>query len=237
MDIINKEKKFVHKLKDVLLGNYTFLLFSLILLFILFPLVDDSSNIVLGLLFTFILLASVYTIISSKKFLFVGCMLLFLSIIANWLTVSFPEIFLIKVLNLIQPIFFVFISIVIIHNLFTQEDVTLDMIMGSICAYLFIGLAFCMFYEFLLFLNKDAFIFNNNNTDAANKLFYFSYVTLTTLGYGDITPRTELAKSVSCIEAIVGQFYIAIMVARLVGLHLMNTIEKNHQKKDRKKAK
>lgn len=225
------QKNFLQKLKDVLFGNYTFLLVSLISLFVLFPFVDMSSEILLGILLTFILLASIYTIISSKKFLYVGTTLIFLSIIANWLSVSFPDVFIIKIAYLIQPIFFVYICIVIVTNLFSIEDVTMDIIMGSICVYLFIGLAFSMFYEFLHYLNHNAFNFIHQDIDPSSEFFYFSYVTLTTLGYGDITPNTQIAKSVSVMEAIIGQFYLAIMVARLVALQLSNTMNKKYKQK------
>ncbi len=56
--------------------------------------------------------------------------------------------------------------------------------------------------------------------DISSKLFYFSYVTLTTLGYGDISPRSEKARSLTMLEAICGQMFLAVLIARLVGLHI-----------------
>ena len=58
---------------------------------------------------------------------------------------------------------------------------------------------------------------------------HFSIVTITTLGYGDITPLTPLAKTVSYMEAVTGQIYIAVLIARLVGLHIAHSMSKDSQ--------
>ena len=52
------------------------------------------------------------------------------------------------------------------------------------------------------------------------EIFYFSFVTLTTLGYGDITPESMMARNLTIIEATIGQIYLTVLVARLVGLHI-----------------
>jgi hypothetical protein len=61
----------------------------------------------------------------------------------------------------------------------------------------------------------------------ASELLYFSYVTLTTLGFGDITPVHPVARSIAGLEALTGQFYIAIVVARLVALHILHSQERS----------
>jgi voltage-gated potassium channel Kch len=63
--------------------------------------------------------------------------------------------------------------------------------------------------------------------DMSTHFTYYSFVTLTTLGYGDITPLTPTAKAFSFVEAVFGQIYIAVLIARLVGLHIAHSMKKD----------
>lgn len=66
-----------------------------------------------------------------------------------------------------------------------------------------------------------------NADERLRQFMYYSFVTLTTLGYGDITPVSPAAKSFSFIEAVTGQIYIAVLIARLVGLHIAHSMSKD----------
>ena len=103
-------------------------------------------------------------------------------------------------------------------------------ILGAICVYLLLGLAWGILYLLLLEIAPDALKglppahwYENFNT-----LVYFSFVTLTTLGFGDITPVTPIARFLVYMEAIAGQFYLAILVASLVGIRV-SSYTSNHQ--------
>jgi voltage-gated potassium channel len=81
-------------------------------------------------------------------------------------------------------------------------------------------------YLLLIALDPESFHFSRA-LDAGGKDFtYYSFVTLTTLGYGDITPVTDPARSLSLLEAVMGQLYLAVLVARLVGIHIAQSNEK-----------
>ncbi len=107
-----------------------------------------------------------------------------------------------------------------------DERVSADKIFAAICAYLLLGFTFAFAYTFLWgTLGDDLFRFPpsldpENPMPRANDLIYFSFTTLTTLGYGDITPASPLSRSLATLEALVGQFYVGILVARLVSLQL-----------------
>jgi len=98
--------------------------------------------------------------------------------------------------------------------------ITGNKILGAICLYLLMGLIFAIIYTLLHLSFNNAF---NNMTNPTEwySLFpdfiYFSFVTLTTLGFGDISPNMPLARFLVYLEAIVGQFYLAVLVASLVG--------------------
>jgi voltage-gated potassium channel len=98
-----------------------------------------------------------------------------------------------------------------------------DRIVGAICVYVLIGLAWASVYETLDGVAAGSFRFPVDTawaTPGPLRYRYFSFVTLATLGYGDVTPVTMLAGTLAAIEAVVGQLYIGITVARLVALSL-----------------
>jgi voltage-gated potassium channel len=98
-----------------------------------------------------------------------------------------------------------------------------DRIVGAICVYLLIGFAWASVYETLESVAPGSFQFPVDTawtTPGAQRFRYFSFVTLATLGYGDITPISLLAGTLAALEAVSGQLYIGITVARLVALSL-----------------
>jgi len=92
--------------------------------------------------------------------------------------------------------------------------ITRDQIYAGISMYIMLGFAFGAVFYVLNILDPRSFTASAHDPD----LMYFSFVTLATLGYGDITPRTNLARSLAIIEALVGMLYIAVFMARLVSL-------------------
>ena len=127
------------------------------------------------------------------------------------------------------------VVILIIHVLLGATTIY-NKILGSICGYLVLGIAFAVAYSMIDGLNPDAFDFNvvleaevNNHAIRINLFIYYSFVTLTTLGYGDVTPIAPTARVLSWVEAVIGQFYIAILVAGLVS-QMAHDIKGSHSK-------
>jgi voltage-gated potassium channel len=98
-------------------------------------------------------------------------------------------------------------------------EVDLNVIVGSVALYLLIGYIYALFYTILLEFSPNAL----NGVDAGlwydnlSITTYFSFVTLTTLGYGDISPSTSVAQVIVILEAVTGMFYLAVIVASLIG--------------------
>jgi hypothetical protein len=111
------------------------------------------------------------------------------------------------------------------------KKVTTDTIFGAICAYLLLGITWTMVFSLIEILHPGSFLGGELVTTAADEVLvaspgffiYYSFVTLTTLGYGDITPMTPPARLLSSLEAVTGQLYIAILIARLVALHIVQS--------------
>ena len=187
---------------------------------------------VLRLFLTAALLFSIYAFMREKRALIIASLLAVPAFASNWASYFFntPTTHFIK--DTFSALFFGYITVTILFGIFKKRTITSDLIYGSICVYLLIGLAWAYVYSALENIFPGSFNFASNHLQANPSLngdqipvslfIYYSYVTLTTLGYGDITPMTPPAQSIAILEAITGQFYLAILVARLVGIYLSN---------------
>lgn len=123
--------------------------------------------------------------------------------------------------------FFLFLAfttaLMLADILLRSKRVDADLIFGAIGVYLMIGLAFAFVFALLETVIPGSFSGVHELIGAqatTDPMVYFSYVTLTTLGYGDMSPVTSVAMSMSYLEAIIGQLFLAILIARLVGMHI-----------------
>ena len=108
-------------------------------------------------------------------------------------------------------------------QLIRSRKIDLQVIYGTLCLYLIIGLFWGALYSLLYQLSPGSFsgtLLETQHESILTTFNYFSMVTLTTLGYGDITPQTHAAGALCQIEAITGQFFIAVVVAWLVGNYI-----------------
>lgn len=128
---------------------------------------------------------------------------------------------------------FILIAIIaMIKNVFVREGVTAARIVGSICIYLLIGMFFAFLYATLDLINPAAFnlgSISGESIETFREYLYFSYITLTTIGFGDMLPTLPLSRLFSLLEGLIGPIYLAIMVASLVGMHVSQASKKNNK--------
>jgi hypothetical protein len=123
-----------------------------------------------------------------------------------------------------------FTSLVMFNSLIRSERVSQDTIVGGICVFLLLGLCFAITFILMTDLDPGAFLEGDqpitrlevDSSAHATVLLYFSFVTLTTLGYGDVLPHSEMARMFAVTEALMGQLYLVIFMARLVALYLIS---------------
>lgn len=127
-------------------------------------------------------------------------------------------------------LFFIFVTVTILEHILKSEEVTTDTLYGAVCVYLLLGIMWASIYGFLeyvspgiVFEGYDKAIHTKLST---NELIYYSYTTLATIGYGDITSVTPVGRIISVLEAIFGQLYIAFLVARLISIYTTNALRK-----------
>ena len=105
-----------------------------------------------------------------------------------------------------------------IRKIFSDRKVTVDTIVGGISIFLLIGDLWFLLFEIVYLLDPEAFLASTRTINSFD-LLYFSFTTLTTVGYGDISPISPLAKVLTNLEGICGVMYPAILIGRLVGIY------------------
>ena len=220
------------KIKAVLEARFLLLFLSFVLLFVAYPFLGEDSfyqQIALDILFLLILLGAIRAVISGKKQLLFLIALAILSQGLSWADLFFqhPAIFAARIV--VDLPLFSFFAVAILVYVLKQKKISADTIFAAICVYAMIGFIWAIFYAMIGTYNPSAFNFanivSNEGLSGAAKesaYIYFSYVTLTTLGYGDITPVSRVACSLACLEAIIGQLFLATLIARLVGLQIIS---------------
>jgi hypothetical protein len=121
--------------------------------------------------------------------------------------------------------FFVFTAVVVVRQALGRDSVTVDTIAGAVCVYLLLAVIWALIFSLVELTHPGSFQSNGQmiarssvHRSVGPELLYLSVVTLSTLGYGDVLPFTAQARMLAAIEAIIGQLYLAVLIARLVGI-------------------
>lgn len=127
-----------------------------------------------------------------------------------------------------QTLFFAHTAFVVLKDVARQTRVDAEKIRGAVCVYFLIGATWAFAFSTLLDLDPGAILFGGGvaRGRGIGDVLYFSFVTLTTVGYGDVVAVSPVARSMAWQEAMTGQLYLAVLVARLVGLHIAHTMER-----------
>ncbi len=217
-------------------GKFFLLLVALLLIFVIYPLFDNNiaQLIHLNILITIILLVGIYAVSKNRRYFFLALSLALPILFAGYMSHFFVHGTLILIGLSFGVIFFSFTATTILGAILSSEDVTRDTIFGSICVYLLFGVIWALLYSITEVVLPGSFAigpFSNLHYGEPfipkgftpvdfSHFVYYSFVTLTTLGYGDIVAVTNPARTLSMLEAIVGQLYLVVLVTRLVGMHI-----------------
>ena len=102
----------------------------------------------------------------------------------------------------------------------SSSRVNAELLYAALSVYLLVGILFAVLYSAVAMANPNAFSLPEGGALSMHTGVYFSFVTQTTLGYGDILPRSDVARGLAAVQAVAGQFYLSVMVARLVSLYV-----------------
>jgi hypothetical protein len=202
--------------------NFFYLLAGLLFLLIAVPLFRDLTGTgyphVSELAFSVFLIIGIWSLPGTRNWFLLGIVLVTLGIGSNILARAGTGIFF-SYLSLCSYIIFLMLTISLaIRQVVRSGPINANRVIGVICIYLLLGLIWSLFYVLINMFIPDSFSIQIGGSpfEQAQPFLYYSFVTLTTLGYGDISPLGETARAMSTIEAILGQFYIAILVAGAV---------------------
>jgi hypothetical protein len=136
--------------------------------------------------------------------------------------------------DLLGAVFFTYAIWAILIFTLASRRVTINTVCASLCIYLLLGLVWALAYSVVDMVIPGAFTWTLAGRSPSPRMrvgkgdtavLYFSFSTLTTLGYGDIVPTSPISRMLATVEAIAGQLYLAVLVARLVGLHIAESID------------
>lgn len=203
---------------------YLGLLLFLVFFFIVAPFFSKGAHarLILDLSLMSMLILSVYICSSNKKYFIVAIILAAPAI----LRLFFPSTEVDEITLMFNATFFAFVIGVLLRLLFTTTHVTKDVMYAALSVYFLVGVLYGIIFSLLECFSPGSFalpqpVGNFNFYSAFGQdLLYFSFVTLTTSGYGDIVPLSPPAKFLSILEAITGQIYLTVMIARLIGIHI-----------------
>jgi len=207
--------------------KFLLLLLSLLGLMVLEPLIFDITRIkfLVDIFFSLILFASIYAVSEKRGTTLIAILLALIKLGSTWALGFFTHPLLYLSDAIFGIIFIGYIIVLILKYILKQDNVTLETIYGAIVVYILIGIMWVFLYNLAELLHPGSFsVAAVLGAESKKALYFFSFVTLTTLGYGDITPISEPARSLAVLEAIVGQMYLAVLIARLVGIHIAQSL-------------
>ncbi|MHC5007869.1 MAG: potassium channel family protein [Planctomycetota bacterium] len=186
----------------------------------------------------FVMLLSAVNAVSKRGIVMVVMLLLVVVLVVLWTVNQFVDSKWIAVVTEADSaILLGFTITVMFRHLFATDRVTWNTIAASLCIYLLMIVLWAEFYAIVALLDRSAFklpteyvsvgAFKEFAGQGSAIALYYSMVTMTTLGYGDIVPVAPPARALAGIQAVTGQLYIAVLVARLVGLHIAQSRSEN----------
>ena len=226
--------------KSLLFQHRFAVLFILLLCVILIPPYFENAPWIGSFwraLFTLVLLWALYTVAGSRRVLILAALVLVPTMASTWLADPGHEIYLAYIDNITNIIYFALICAFLGQYILTNRRVTLEVIFAAMCLYMMLAILWAAIYTNLELYYSDAFTFSGQLAGDAgierdnifSHMIYFSFITLSTLGYGDVLPVHKVSQNWAAVEAMIGQFFIAIVIARLVSVY---TVEEEESVKE-----
>lgn len=195
------------------------------------PLLDavPAADPIIEVVFSLVLASGVAATTGGAASLAIG-VLAATAIAAGWAAWGTHYLVLREIRAVVSLAYCSTLAAVVLAQVFRPGEVRRHHIEGAVAAYLLIGLAWTFAYNLVFLLRPDSFSFSSgiaaHDSDVVGRFLYFSFVTLTTIGYGDITPTTSTTEMMAVLEALVGQLFPAVLLARLVSMELHHRLQR-----------
>jgi hypothetical protein len=214
------------------------LLVALVLLLAVYPLLRGifAARVLFDALLTLVFVSALFATFSRHSTRLASLLLGVPTLLGQWtgyVLPGLPQEPLAIAFHLLAAAFLGFVVAAILRMVYSEEAVSADGVAGAFCGYLLVGAAFGHLYCVVETLAPGSYAggegFTAQLRDEGRRSFvltYFSFMTLTTVGYGDVTPASDTAKGLATVEAVAGQFYIAVLVAELIGKRVSQVISR-----------
>lgn len=215
--------------------RFLLLLLTLLALLVVYPLLRAAggAQLLFDAIYSLVFLAAFLVVFSSRRSQVIALLLGIPTAVGAWtqyVLPGLPRAPWAVGFHLAAALFLAFAVATILRSIYSDENITSDSIYGAFSGYLLVGLAFGHLYciaETIIpgcFHGQQHFVAQLSDQEHQRVLLtYFSFITLTTVGYGDITPMNEIVGGLAVVEAVLGQFYIAVLIAELIGKRVSHT--------------
>ena len=187
--------------------------------------------------FTLLMLFAIVFTSHNRFIIIIAIAIILPNLFLIWLKIGVEQVeWHILLRNILDVAFLGLVAVLIIKYIFSTNRITFDYINAALCVYLILGLLWVSLYDIAEIIEPGSFVLPNdgltnfdgheNRGDVVIRKVYFSFVTLLTLGYGDVSPINSIARLLAIIEALIGQIFLVVLVARLVGIHVAQSLDK-----------
>ena len=208
--------------------RFLILFISLLTLILVTPLVQEFVGIRMlwNIFLTAILLSGVHAISEKKRNVYIASLLALPMLVSVWSEYFVENNYVMVVGTVCGVAFFAYMIVNILLFIYRQDKVTRDLISGAAVVYLLMAIMWTFIYRVIETVHPGSFTVLATDIHERMRFIYFSLVTITTLGYGDMVPKTSLTSSLATLEAVVGQLYLVTTVAWLVGVRVSQSTKR-----------
>jgi hypothetical protein len=198
-----------------------------ILIFLIQPLraEGERGRLFFDLLMVILMVSGALTIKQHRAFTAITIFIVILGLAMLWISHAHPTPFYQRLSSAMSILALLLYVRIVLLVMFREGPITWSRLQGGVSAYLLIGLAWGTAFRLIEEVHAGSFHFVNqpaNVDDLTAKLVYFSFATLTTVGFGDVLPLHPMARSLAIAEAVVGQLFPAILIGTLVGMAMQS---------------
>jgi len=212
--------------------RFLYLLIALVAFVTVVPALQELGygGMIFTIFYSAILLSAAYAVSESRGHFILALILAGPALVLRWINYFLEVPWLQFVVEVLTVLFLLLVAMLILSHVLKTERVSREKIFGALSVYLLLGFIWAILFIMVDFLVPGSLRYGQDQALTGAQMVYYSLVTLTTLGYGDIVPIAPSARALATLEAITGQLYLTVLVARLVGLHITHSWKQNRPK-------
>jgi hypothetical protein len=211
-------------------ANLSFFLGLIVVMVFVLPLtnfVTERVNIYVDICFSLVLISGVILAWRRGWLFYLVLVTAIITLAVRWGCWFYPRLVPLREAFTLSNI--LLLAAILLAEVLAKGHVSSMRIQGAIAVYLLLGIAWAHAYHLVNVANPHAFVVQTGTPTSPSEWVYYSFTTLTTLGYGDILPVTRISRMLCVAESLTGQLYLAVLIARLVAIHVSESFSSNRE--------